>query len=190
MLEKVKDAKDQSIEELTEAKLNNPFKQRFEALVYLKQRADADKPTTSVDIYEKSILNVNTAQSFLRKLEQIGMVEEKSRNTFYITKKGEHFLYETILPIFPKKQKIARKIFFGEKLLHSDKVCQEKKDCLDGAFSNLKENSIPWFKKWLEKEFGKYMAFKEWFLVFEKEHTVFLKQQLEKEKNIVNIRGK
>lgn len=187
MLEKIKDTKDQSVKELTEAKLNEPFKQRFKALVYLKQRNDADQATTAIDIYKKSILNVNTAQSFLRQLEQINMVEEKSKNKFYITKKGEQFLFEAILPIFSDEQKIARKIFFGEKLLEGEKINQEKHRCLNNAFANLIRSSIPWFKGWLTKEFGKYMAFEEWFLVFEKEHVVFLKQQLESEKKrIIN----
>lgn len=185
MLEKTNEQMAPTFEELVEAGLNNSFRQRFEALVYLKQRNDADKATTAMDIAKKSILNTHTAQSFLSALEQINMAKQTSDKNFHITKRGEQFLYESILPIFTIHRKIAKKIFFGEKLLHGEKLCQEKQKCLDRAFSNLIQSSIPWFKKWLKKEFGMEMSFEKWFLVFEKEHVRFLKQQLENEKKHV-----
>jgi len=185
MLEKTTEQKAQSFEEITVAGLHNPFKQRFEALIYLKQNSDADKATTALDIAKKSILNVNTAKIFLSALEQINMAEKKSTKNYFVTEKGTRFLYESILPIFAKHRKIAKKIFFGENLLLGEKVCQEKLKCLDRAFSNLIEKSLSWFKQWLKKEFGMEMAFEDWFLVFEKEHVKFLKQQLQKEKNTV-----
>lgn len=186
MLEKLNGKKTQIKTQLTEAKLIKPFKLRFKVLMYLKQKNDFGLSTTDLDIVKNCKFNLHDTRSFLRKLEQINFVKKTNKRTYCITEKGERYLYETILPIFAKNQKIAKKIFFGEQLLQGEKICQEKKNCLDQAFSNLIQSSISWFKLWLEKEFGESMAFEEWFFVFEKEHTEFLKQQLENEKKAID----
>lgn len=186
MLEKITEKKALIREELLEAKLNNPFSRRFEVLIYLKQKKDFSLATTDVDIEKNCNFNLHTTRSFLRTLVQINMVKKTTKRNsvknYFLTEKGERFLYDAILPVFAKQQKIAKKIFFRENLLRGEKVSLEKQKSLEDAFTNLIENSLPWFKKWLKKEFGESMAFEDWFQVFEREHGIFLKQQLENEK--------
>lgn len=191
MLEEITEEDSRKEEEINKAKLNKPFATRFELLVYLKQRKDLGLATKASAIVNKFYRDIRTGFSYLKTLEQIHIIKNKKNNEIVITKKGEQFIFRTILPIFSNQQKITRKIFFRENLTHGDLVLQDKIVCLENAFGDLLPNSLEWFKRWLSTEFGKHILFDEWFLEFEKQHEKFFQEQLTIEKKkLIGPKGK